>query len=242
MTISCQRPTANARRSTLDARHSALNVSRRPLTSRRETSRNGFTLIETALALLAIGLGLSALFGLGRIGLHSSKESANDLRCETMADAVFETLREYNTRFIESSKTPKEWVVCWGEFIAGEVVAGLQKIPFPPVANMNKSSDLQLHCNVADLLYFIQLTQGTPVDLGKNGNTLQKAYDEKNFSLTDWNPSYMLDIVPNTSTLSPVTGYADSLLVRLVIYPDGDTLSSVPRVYYTTLTNTGGLP
>jgi hypothetical protein len=201
-----------------------------------------FTLIETALALLAIGLGLMAIFGLGRIGLKSAKESSSDLRCESMADAVFETLREYNVRFIERSKTPKEWIICWGEFVAGDVVPGLDKIPFPPVANMSTSENLQLHANVADLAYFIQLTQGTPVDIGNASGTLQKAYDADNLSLTEWNPSYLLDIAPNNASISPVTGYPDSLLVRLVIYPDGDTPSSEPRMYYTTLTNTGGLP
>ena len=30
---------------------------------------DGFTLIETSLALLAIGIGLIAIFGLGRLGL-----------------------------------------------------------------------------------------------------------------------------------------------------------------------------
>ncbi len=205
-------------------------------------TRSGFTLIETALALLVIGLGLSALFGLGRIGIQSSKESSNDLRCESMADAVFETLREYNARFIASSKTPKEWIIFWGEFVAGDVVPGLEKIPFPPVANMSASDKLLLHCNPADLAAFIQLTQGTPVDLGNSGNALQKGYDPDNLSLTDWNPSYLLDIIPNTASFSPVAGYTDSLIVRLVIYPDGDTLSSEPRMYYTTLTNTGGLP
>ena len=43
-----------------------LYVERLPVPSQRETARGGFTLIETALALLAIGLGLLGVFEIGR--------------------------------------------------------------------------------------------------------------------------------------------------------------------------------
>ena len=67
-----------------------------------------FTLIETALALLAIGLGLMALFGLGRIGLQSSKESENDTRCAQMTDAVFETAPVLSIRITERFDKPPQ--------------------------------------------------------------------------------------------------------------------------------------
>jgi prepilin-type N-terminal cleavage/methylation domain-containing protein len=70
-----------------------------------ENRQKGFTLIETALAMLAIGLGLLAIFGLGRLGLQTAKETEYDQRCAMMADAIFETLRDYNARFVEEART-----------------------------------------------------------------------------------------------------------------------------------------
>ncbi len=210
MTRSCQRPAINARRSTLDARRSTL-------TSKRETVRGGFTLIETALALLAIGLGLMAIFGLGRIGLQTSKEAENDSRCVQLADAVFETLRETNTRYIsyaQSNQTADAWNTLWQNVYNSRT----EKLPFPPVANMSASSNLWLQVN----------TEFVP------------AFDKDALSLSDWNPRYELAVSPGG--VSSVAGRINLLRVTLAIYPDGDTYSSERRIFHTTLTNPGGLP
>ncbi len=186
-----------------------------PITSPRNR-RGGFTLIETALALLAIGLGLMAIFGLGRIGLQTTKESDNDTRCVQMADAVFETLREYNARFVDSTRTNSasgSWFQQWQS-----VIANTQQIPFPAVANMNASPNRVL----------------------KVYTQFASTYDENALSLLDWNPRYELAIEPNNA--SYVAGDVNMLLVTLVIYPDGDTYSSEYRFFQTTLTNPGGLP
>ena len=177
----------------------------------------GFTLIETALALLAIGLGLMALFGLGRIGLQTTKESENDARCVQMADAVFETLREYNTRIIDQSRTntlSNSWLQKWQT-----VWSTPQQIPFPSVANMSMSEDLYLLFNT-----------------GK----VEPAYVEATLSLTDWNPRY--ELVAYGSGSSQVAGGMNLINVTLAIYPDGDTYSSAYRLFHTTLSNSGGLP
>ena len=98
-----------------------------------------FTLIETALAMLAIGLGLLAIFGLGRLGLQSAKETEHDQRCAMMADAVFETLREYNARFVDEARTnnvPGTW---WTQWQA--IMDDPPSIPFPPIAGMSASGN-----------------------------------------------------------------------------------------------------
>lgn len=178
--------------------------------------RRAFTLIETALALLAIGLGLLALFGLGRLGLQSVKETENDARCERMADAVFETLRDCNTRFIDKARTntvSTTWINQWTT-----AVGSGNQIPFPPVAGMSASENLYLVFN-----------------------QLSKAYDENELSLLDWNPRYLLYLTDKYA--SPVSNDAVNLKqVTLIIYPDGDTYSSEYRLFQTSLSDTGGLP
>lgn len=184
-----------------------------------KTSHSAFTLIETALAMLAIGLGLLALFGLGRIGLQTAKETDNDQRCALMADAIFETLREYNARFIDKASTnpmSTTWRDQWDS-----VIASPKQIPFPPVANMSTSGDLFL--------------------VFANENQYAPAYDENKLSLSDWNPRYGLELLPDSNYDSPVAGGINLRRVTLVIYPDGDTYSSEFRIFKTTLSDTGGL-
>jgi len=168
--------------------------------------------------MLAIGLGLLALFGLGRLGLQSTKETDHDQRCAIMADAVFETLREYNARFVENARTnalSTSWLQQWDTTITSP-----KQIPFPPVANMSAS----------DTLHLVFAAE----------KTLAPAYDEDALSLSDWNPRYTLSLTPKYLA-SPVAGAQNLIQVTLAIYPDGDTYSSEYRIFHTTLTDTGGL-
>lgn len=177
--------------------------------------RAAFTLIETALALLAIGLGLLALFGLGRLGLQATKESEHDQRCALMADAVFETLREANMRFVDEGRTNINnltWNQQWAMVTNSTI-----KIHFPTVADMSTSEDLYLMFG-----------------------SIAKAYDEKALSLLDWNPLYSLQVVDKFA--SKIAEGVNLKQATLVIYPDGDTYSSEYRVFQTTLSNPGGLP
>ena len=181
-----------------------------------ENRQKGFTLIETALAMLAIGLGLLAIFGLGRLSLQAAKETEHDQRCAMMADAVFETLRDYNARFVDEARTnavTDSWGGLWRETIDDKI-----KIPFPLIAGISTSpSEIYL--------YF---------------NRLALAFDKYNLSLTDWNQLYSLS--GYFSTISPISGLDNGLLITLTIYPDGYTYTSDQRVFSTTLTNPGGLP
>ncbi len=177
-----------------------------------------FTLIETALAMLAIGLGFMAVFGLGRLGLQSNKETLNDQRCVMMADAVFETLREYNARFIEEARTNTiPWNTLWDD-----ALLNAPPIPFPLVANMSDDTSLLLH--------FYQPTETEPTP----------AYVATQIRLFDWNPRYRLYL--SGKDVSPIDGAITAIQFTLEIYPDGNTYSSDYRLFHTTLSNSGGLP
>ena len=216
-----------------------------------------FTLVETALALLAIGIGLIGLFGLGRIALESSHEAENDRRCAAMADAVFETLRAVNEIYVNEARTNEPygqlglWNTLWQE--GGDDQVGLATLPrdprpvtlwgdidgrgtsllFPPVADMSTN-------NVA-LVYEerIPVTSGTwPWILDYNW----PAYDENQISLDHWNPRYHLSIRSAGEFFrSPDFGNFNVLQVTLHIFPDGNVGSSNPRVFTTTLSNPGGM-
>jgi len=201
--------------------------------------------VETALALLAIGVGLVALFGLGRVALESSREAENDRRCAVMADAVFETLRAVNAVYIDEARTnayqlPLLWNELWNEQVQ------LQKPPpalwgtfkgeegeegwallFPPVAGMCT--------NNIPLIYWKEGVNWAKMDLAS-------AYHRYNISLANWNPLYHLNIHDLTDYRpSSVTGTHNAKQVTLIIYPDGNVGSSDPRIFTTILSNTGGM-
>ena len=184
----------------------------RPLHGRNKA----FTLIETALAMLAIGLGLLAIFGLGRLSLQAARETEHDQRCAMMADAVFETLREYNARFVDEARTNGVVSGTW-EYLWEQARQNKFDIPFPPIANMSANT----------LLRFT------------GPNSFAATFDKDNLSLTEWNPLYSLS---GNFLNPPSPGPYTALHITLVIHPDGLTYSSDQRVFRTTLTNPGGLP
>ncbi len=171
--------------------------------------------METALALLVIGLAFLMIMGLGRGGQESVHDANNEVRCESMASTIFETLRIYNQRFHEQSLTnlnERTWANLWAEAATRE-----EYIPFPPVAGMSESENIYLSIN----------------------RGVAKAYNESSLSLTQWNPRYILEMMPGTN--SYITLGFNYLTVGLTIYPDGDTLSTADRFFTTVLTNEGGL-
>ena len=180
------------------------------------TPLRAFTLIETALAMLAIGLGLLAIFGLGRLSLQAAKETEYDQRCVMMADAVFETLRDYNARFVDEARTNGVVSGTW-EYLWEQARQNKFDIPFPPIANMSANT----------LLRFT------------GPNSFAATFDKDNLSLTEWNPLYSLS---GNFLNPPSPGPYTALHITLIIHPDGLTYSSDQRVFRTTLTNPGGLP
>ena len=66
-------------------------------------SRQGFTLIEVALALLVIGLGIVAVFGLFPSGLEASRRTMNETQAALFAEEVFGAYRAASRLFSWSS-------------------------------------------------------------------------------------------------------------------------------------------
>jgi Tfp pilus assembly protein PilV len=182
--------------------------------------RAAFTLVETAFAILAIGLGLLAFLGLGRLGLQSNKETLNDQRCAALASAIFETLREHNVYFVDLARTNEQnitsWYKLWNDVFAMDP-SSPQGIPFPFVA------DIPTLQNQPNIIF----------------GAVTAVYDPDEIYLSSWNPLYL--IYRNGVDSSPINRETNFLKFHLEIYPDGDTLSSEPRIYTTTLSNPGGL-
>ncbi len=177
-----------------------------------------FTLIEVALALLAIALGLLAFLGLGRLGLNAHKESLNDQRCDMLANAIFETLRERNLYFTELARTNELGHTWWDYWNQVRDNHAEQRVGFPVVANISLPED---HPNIIF-------------------NQVAITYDINRLSLANWNPRYGITINPFRGDVD--VGKINTLHISLTIFPDGDTLSSEMRNYTTTLLRTGGLP
>jgi Tfp pilus assembly protein PilV len=58
-----------------------------------KSARDGFTLVEVALAVLAVGLGLMTIIGLFPAGLQNASDDAADTRAGLFAGAVFSAMR-----------------------------------------------------------------------------------------------------------------------------------------------------
>ena len=220
---------------------------------------SGFTLVETVLALLAIGIGLVGLFGLGRLAMESSRETENDRRCAMMADAIFETLRTVNTVYINEART-NAWnesdpAYHWRRLWTQEVKLWNQnpEVPSqPPPALWDTEGRLLfphvagMSTNAIPLIYLINETDFVPNDAQDYilaSDEFCRAYDHNAISLANWNPLYHLSItdVGDNIYYSPITGTYNAKKVMLLIYPDGKTGASDPRVFTTILTNPGGM-
>lgn len=59
----------------------------------RLRNTSGFSLVETALALLVVGVGMIAILGLMPLGLDSNKKSIDDTRMGLFADYVMNAIR-----------------------------------------------------------------------------------------------------------------------------------------------------
>ena len=71
--------------------------------------RQGFTLVEVALAVLAVGLGLITVFGLFPAGLQNASDDATDTRAGLFAGAVLSELR--------GAAVTNTTTVAWDNFI-----------------------------------------------------------------------------------------------------------------------------
>lgn len=63
------------------------------MTTRRTAARRGFTLVEVALALLVVSIGIMSLFALFPRGLESGTNAINEMRAAAFAEDVFAAYR-----------------------------------------------------------------------------------------------------------------------------------------------------
>ena len=200
--------------------------------------RTGFTLIETALAMLAIGIAVVAVFGISRHGLSAASETDNDRRCNQFANAIFETLRDYNQQFIEYAEANAQtnnttamltWLQRWNDVIEADLL-----IPFPDTADI-----------VAPEVLVFNATES-----GGNYIKLTPAYDPDNIDNIVWTPLYYLSVsirgYDDDGDLENATkdndiGFLDTLDVSLLVCPNRTSYPNKIRYYYTSLIYPGGI-
>jgi type II secretory pathway pseudopilin PulG len=89
-------------------------------TSMNSKSRSAFTLIEIALAILLIALGILAMFSLLGAGLDTSNKASADAQAAIFADSVFNSLRAESQRAAEKGiAVTNAWVDFWDSFTSG---------------------------------------------------------------------------------------------------------------------------
>jgi hypothetical protein len=216
--------------STFSVRRSALNVERSlhtPPAPLRHLSRRarGFTLVETALALLAISLGLLGIFGLARHGLKASGDAEQETRCALLAESFFGTLRAKNDELTVRKYSLDQWWLFWFRFAAGTSDVTLH-LPYSPDLSPNDSA-IRVALGTHELDDF--LTPSAAV------------------VTIPWNPTYTLTLdlngVDPTSATSIASVYERGEIdVLLKIHPGTLQSGAETRTYAMTLTYAGGLP
>jgi prepilin-type N-terminal cleavage/methylation domain-containing protein len=79
--------------------------------------RNGFTLLEVALAVTVVALGMMALFALMSSGLDNSAKAIADTQAALFAQNTFSSMRERNVA--EGQKGTAQWDLFWSNFTNG---------------------------------------------------------------------------------------------------------------------------
>jgi hypothetical protein len=201
--------------------HAPGSPRRRP----RRRLRLGFTLVETALALLVITLGLLGIFGLARHGLKASGEAEQETRCAILADSFFGTLRAKNNELTAKKLSLDEWWFYWFRFASGSSEVVLHLPYSPDIAPNDPAIRIALGTHELDD-YLTPPTAQTEIR---------------------WNPTYSLTLdlngVDPTSAKSIAEVYERGEIdVKLTIHPGVFQSGAETRTYWTTLTYTGGLP
>jgi len=133
--------------------------------------KSGFTLIETALALLAISLGLLGIFGLARHGLKSGGDAEHGPRCAMLADTVFETLKAKNSELAARKYTLAEWRNYW---------VNAKTFYLPPMPEISGgTTGIRIDLGTHEMDDFLPTSGLTPS--------------------IKWNPVYTLDLLANTA-------------------------------------------
>jgi type II secretory pathway pseudopilin PulG len=105
-------------------RYSGRSEAQRPVgpschPERSEGSRGGFTLVEVALSVVVVAVGVLAAFALIGTGLDSSAKAVSETRAAIFADDVFNSLRTRNEQAIEAGSAA--WLTFWTGFSSGGI-------------------------------------------------------------------------------------------------------------------------
>ena len=193
----------------------------------RTDPNSGFTLVETALALLAISLGLLGIFGLARHGLKASGDATVETRCAILADTVFATLHAKNDELSAKKTSLYDWWFYWFRFMSG---------------------DAQTAIYLPKMVEFTETFEKEGIRIAMGRHTISE-YLSASTSDTEikWNPVYTLRLDCDgldESNLSQLQEIYDrgQINVTLTIHPGALLSGAEERTYYTALNYTGGLP
>lgn len=95
--------------------------------SAQASRESGFTLVEVALAVMAVGLGLMTIIGLFPAGLQNASDDAADTRAGLFAEAVFNGMR--------GAATNNDVAVWDGAFIGSSMMAEGMNVQFDGAAH-----------------------------------------------------------------------------------------------------------
>jgi len=172
-----------------------------------------FTLVETALALLAISLGLLGIFGLARHGLRNAGDTENETRCTLLADTIIETLKAKNAELIAEGYSLNNWKLFWKTFAQNTTSTSTSFCYLPQMPDVSSDGTL------------LKIICGT--------HNLQDQLAESAREPDKWNPQYALSFVADPES---------QFLITLSIHPGVLQGGADWRTYYVTLGYAGGLP
>ncbi len=99
-------------------------------TGRHQAGRDGFTLMEVALAILVVAIGVMAVFSLLASGMDSNTKAMADTQATIFADNVFNALSAAaQKRALDNPGDPKAWITYWTDLKAGKVGITLSAEP-----------------------------------------------------------------------------------------------------------------
>jgi len=189
----------------------------------RPSHKYGFTLVETALALLAISLGLLGIFGLARHGLKAGGDTQNETRCVMLADTVFATLKAKNDELAARKVSLYDWWTYWLALIPQTTPSPLFLPPMPEILDYSQP---------------IGIVFGSQQELVKTATS---------FAEIKWNPIYALSLDLNGVNLTNPTEVYEAyergqIDVTLTIHPGALQSGENLRTFSTVLYYSGGLP
>ena len=226
MTRNVQRSTSETRcpcipcpkfeRSTFDIKQASANrrsSANAPSLKTWVPAKGAFTLVETALALLAISLGLLGIFGLARHGLRNAGDTENETRCALLAETIIETLKAKNAEILAQDCSLANWRLFWNTF------------------NNNQSSFGSYYCHLPQMPDVT--TRGALLKIICGTHSLQDQLAISEREPNKWNPQYILVIRPDSES---------QFLIQVAIHPGVLQGGAEWRAYYASLSYAGGLP